>query len=312
MYFSIHLLAYSLASPKLRFHFIRLNSYEFKRIVRLDGPPLRAQLLTISSPSKQHVSQETTVALFGMRIDRLDLAAATARLLDWCREPATRLCRYVVTPNVDHAVMFQAQADLRAAYESAAMVVADGAPLVWASRLLRRPLPERVAGSDLVPALFQLASLRHEPLRVFLLGAAPGVARRAALQIHNRWNSVVVVGTLSPPLGFEHEPRENDRIIATIAEAKPDLLIVGLGAPKQELWIAHHHAQLAAKVAICAGATIDFLAAEKQRSPVWMRRLGLEWLHRLASEPRRLAKRYARDAWVFPQLVWREWRGLCG
>ena len=247
-----------------------------------------------------------------MHIDRVDLKTAAARLFDWCHGSREGACRYVVTPNVDHAVMYQTRADLQEAYKSAAMVVADGTPLVWASRLLRRPLPERVAGSDLVPSLFQLAASRPEPFRVFLLGAAPGVAQRAAKQIEHRWNNVVVAGTLSPPVGFEHDADEIGRIIAAISESQPDLLVIGLGAPKQELWIAQHHTQLAAKVAICAGATIDFLAGEKQRSPVWMRRAGLEWLHRLVTEPRRLAMRYARDAWIFPQLVWREWRGLCG
>jgi N-acetylglucosaminyldiphosphoundecaprenol N-acetyl-beta-D-mannosaminyltransferase len=255
---------------------------------------------------------QPTVDLFGMRIDCVDLNTAARRLLEWCHNSGTGCCRYVVTPNVDHAVMFQSHAGLRKAYEAAAMVIADGAPLVWASRMLRQPLPERVAGSDLVPAVLELASTRPAPLRVFLLGAAPGVAHRAAQVIHGRWNNVEVVGTHSPPLGFESDPMENARIIDAISEAQPDLLIIGLGAPKQELWIAEHYQRLEAKSAICAGATIDFLAAEKQRSPVWMRRTGLEWVHRLASEPRRLAKRYARDVWVFPQLVWREWRGLCG
>jgi N-acetylglucosaminyldiphosphoundecaprenol N-acetyl-beta-D-mannosaminyltransferase len=254
----------------------------------------------------------STVELFGMHIDRVDLNTAARRLLDWCDDSGTGCCRYVVTPNVDHAVMFQTHAGLRKAYEDAALVVADGTPLVWASRVLRRPLPGRVAGSDLVPAILEHAETRTSPLRVFLVGAAPGVAKRAAQVIPNRWKNVEVVGTHSPPPGFEGDPNENANILDAVSEAQPELLIVGLGAPKQELWVAEHYQQLEAKAAICAGATIDFLAAEKQRSPVWMRRAGLEWVHRLASEPRRLAKRYARDAWVFPQLVWREWRGLCG
>jgi N-acetylglucosaminyldiphosphoundecaprenol N-acetyl-beta-D-mannosaminyltransferase len=89
---------------------------------------------------------------------------------------------------------------------------------------------------------------------------------------------------------------------------RPDILVVGLGAPKQELWLHQHRQRIAAPVALAVGATIDFLAGEKARAPVWMRRVGLEWLHRLGSEPRRLCKRYARDAWLFPQLVWNEWR----
>jgi N-acetylglucosaminyldiphosphoundecaprenol N-acetyl-beta-D-mannosaminyltransferase len=248
-------------------------------------------------------AQSTSVKLFGMQIENITLTGAVDRVLDWCRSPR-EACRYIVTPNVDHAVLFQHRTDLQAAYSEASLVVADGAPLILASRLLRRPLPERIAGSDLVPALFANATT---PLRVFLLGAAPGVAEAAARRIEQEWRNVTVVGTYSPPLGFERDQAENARILEIVAESQPDLLIVGFGAPKQELWVHEHQAELQAKVAICAGATIDFLAGNRRRSPVWMRRAGLEWLHRVCSEPRRLAARYARDAWVFPQLLWREW-----
>jgi N-acetylglucosaminyldiphosphoundecaprenol N-acetyl-beta-D-mannosaminyltransferase len=229
-------------------------------------------------------------------------------VLGWCRAPQPPACRYVVTPNVDHAVMFQTNDKLRQAYAQAALVLADGAPVVVASRLLGRPLPERVPGSDLAPALFKSVSKGDQPLRVYLLGALPGVAERAAANIASRWQNVEVVGTLSPPLGFERDELQSERILAAVAAVQPDLLVVGFGAPKQELWIQSHAERLQAKVALCIGATIDFLAGEKQRAPRWMRRVGLEWLHRLSSEPGRLAKRYLRDAWVFPQLVWRDWR----
>jgi N-acetylglucosaminyldiphosphoundecaprenol N-acetyl-beta-D-mannosaminyltransferase len=145
-------------------------------------------------------------------------------------------------------------------------------------------------------------------LRVFLLGAAPGIAEQAADRIRKQWPNVDVVGTYSPPLGFENDEAENARTIAAMAAVEHDLLIVGLGAPRQEVWVHNNRHELPAKVAICAGATIDFLAGHRHRSPVWMRRLGLEWFHRVCSEPRRLAGRYARDAWVFPHLLWREWR----
>lgn len=253
-----------------------------------------------------------TVSLFGMKIHALNTASAVEKVLDWCREPLAGPCRYVVTPNVDHAVMYQSSAALRKAYDRASLVLADGAPVVLASRLLGRPLPERVAGSDLVPALFDrqmtFQSAMNRPLRVFFLGAGPGVAVRAAHLTHQRWRQVDVVGTYSPPLGFERDTLEGQRILQRIAESKPDLLLVGFGAPKQELWVERHASQIQAKVALCVGATIDFLAGEKSRSPLWMRENGLEWLHRLGSEPQRLAKRYLRDALVFPQLVWQEWR----
>jgi N-acetylglucosaminyldiphosphoundecaprenol N-acetyl-beta-D-mannosaminyltransferase len=117
-----------------------------------------------------------------------------------------------------------------------------------------------------------------------------------------------VAGTYSPPLGFERSDAENREILLRIEQASPDVLVIGLGAPKQELWVHRNFHELEAKVAVCAGATIDFLADNRRRSPMWMRHAGLEWLHRVASEPGRLAGRYARDAWEFPQLMWREWR----
>jgi N-acetylglucosaminyldiphosphoundecaprenol N-acetyl-beta-D-mannosaminyltransferase len=251
------------------------------------------------------------ISLFGIKIHAVDMGTAVETVLSWCQDGDSQ-CRYVVTPNVDHTVMFQSRADLRQAYADASLVLADGSPVVLASRLLRRPLPERVAGSDLVPAIFEQANSNggEQPLRVFLLGAGPGVASRAARTIEKRWSNIQVVGTYSPPLGFENDDSENENILALMSEAQPQLLLVGLGAPKQELWVQRHAARLHVNAALCVGATIDFLAGEKSRSPVWMRRLGLEWLHRLSTEPARLAKRYLRDAWIFPQLVWREWRGV--
>jgi len=252
------------------------------------------------------------ISLFGMKINAVDMAAAVETISEWCAKPRGQSCRYVVTPNVDHAVMFQTDTALQQVYASAAMVLADGAPVVLASRLLRKSLPERVAGSDLVPALFEARSQAGaettQPLRVFLLGAAAGVADRAAVLIHERWPGVEVVGTLSPPLGFEHDESSNEAILRAVASCQPDLVLIGLGAPKQELWIGRHADRLEAKAALCVGATIDFLAGEKSRAPRFLQKLGLEWVHRMATEPSRLAKRYARDAWVFPQLVWREWR----
>lgn len=246
-----------------------------------------------------------TIELFGMHVSRVSMGETIDVLLDWCAQPRAAICRFVVTPNVDHVVMFQHRSDFQAAYANASLVLADGLPLVVASRLVGKSIPERVAGSDLVPRLF--ADVR-EPLHVFLLGAAPGVAEQAAQRIERQWAKVNVVGTYAPPMGFENDSAENERILAAVAAAKPDLVILGLGAPKQELWINRYCGRLEAKVALCAGATIDFLAGHRRRSPVWMRKAGLEWLHRVASEPRRLAGRYARDAWEFPRLLWHEWR----
>jgi N-acetylglucosaminyldiphosphoundecaprenol N-acetyl-beta-D-mannosaminyltransferase len=246
------------------------------------------------------------VGMFGMSVDAVTMDQAVRQIIRWLDEPREG-CRFVVTPNVDHAVVLQTNERLRRVYDDAHLVLADGIPLVLASKLLRTPLPERVAGSELVPSLF--AAIAHDRrLRCFLLGAAPGVADRAAQVIHARWPGIHVVGTYSPPLGFERDPEEEKKILDLVAAAEPELLVIGLGAPKQELWVHRHFQALPCKVALCVGATIDFIAGEKRQAPVWMRRSGLEWLHRMISEPRRLAGRYAKDAWIFPQLVWREWR----
>lgn len=247
--------------------------------------------------------------LFGMTVDPLRMPEAIERLFNWIDDD-DRYCRYVVTPNLDHAVLFQEHEGLRQAYAEAELVLVDGMPVLLAAKLLRRGIPQRVAGSDFVPALFDAASRRFcnvkRPLRVYLLGAAPGVAERAAANVERRWPSVQIVGCDSPSIGFEKRPEENDAILSRVAAAEPDVLIVGLGAPKQELWVHAHRYRIAAPVALCVGATIDFLAGQRKRAPTWMRRIGLEWLHRMGSEPRRLAKRYLRDALRFPGLIWRD------
>jgi N-acetylglucosaminyldiphosphoundecaprenol N-acetyl-beta-D-mannosaminyltransferase len=260
-------------------------------------------LMQIDGPLAQR-KQYRRVRLFGFELDAVNMAEAVDSIYEWVASPEKN-CRFVVTPNVDHAVLYQQHAGLRRAYANASLVLADGMPLVVAARLLGHQLPGRVAGSDLAPALFAAAESRG-PLRVYLLGAARGVADRAATEIASRWPMVGVVGTYSPPARFEGDPAENERILTRIAEADPDVLIVGLGAPKQELWVDAHRDQIVASVTLCLGATIDFLAGEKKRAPCWMRGAGLEWLHRVASEPRRLSGRYARDAWIFPRLVWRQ------
>lgn len=246
------------------------------------------------------------VDLFGCRIDAVRMPEAAARVYELIAA-GEDACNYVVTPNVDHVVMLEHHQGLRRAYDDAGLVLADGMPVVLASRLLGSPLPERVTGADLVPAIFDEAAARGG-LRVFLLGAGPGVAEMAAANIARRWPAVEVSGTYSPPFGFERDAAENAAILAMIAASRPDVLVVGLGAPKQELWVHANRDAIRAKTALCVGATIDFLAGHKQRAPVWMRNHGLEWLHRVATEPRRLLGRYLRDARRFPSLIWHEWK----
>ena len=250
--------------------------------------------------------------LFGIKIDSVCMEQAVDRVQEWVEAsdvPVAGECKYVVTPNVDHTVLLSENELLQAAYTDASLILADGHPIVWASRLLRKPLPERVPGSELVPKIFERYNNNQKPLRVFLLGAAEGVGARAAERMKQQWPHVETVGVYSPPMGFEKNPAETELILDRIAESKPDVVVIGLGAPKQEIWMHANRDRMVAKSAFCVGATIDFLAGEKKRAPVWMQKFGIEWLHRMLSEPKRLVKRYAKDAWIFPQLVFRQMTG---
>jgi N-acetylglucosaminyldiphosphoundecaprenol N-acetyl-beta-D-mannosaminyltransferase len=242
--------------------------------------------------------------IFGIDFDQLSMPEAVNQILNWAKSE-DGICRYVVTPNVDHVVKFQEIPALRDAYSEASMVVVDGTPVLWASRALGRALPGLVPGSDLCPSIFEAAD-HSARLRVFLFGAAEGVPCRAARNIRRRWPWIDVCGTYSPPLGFSIISPENDSIIQRINCSQADLLVIGLGAPKQEIWIREASRRLDVRVALCLGATIDFLAGEKKRAPVWMRQAGLEWFYRMMKEPRRLTSRYFHDAKVFPGLVLRE------
>lgn len=250
-----------------------------------------------------------TVTIFGIEIDQTTMDGALDIVLRWLEDEQSA-CRYIVTPNVDHVVQLEDNSRLRQAYAGASLVIADGWPLVAFSHLCKKPLPERITGVDFVASVFSSATL-HRRIRTFLLGAAPGVAEKAARRVMATWPGVDVVGNYSPPPGFESDPRQCTEILKRVADAAPDFLIVGFGAPKQENWLHASHKHLPVKVAIAAGATIDFLAGEQPRAPRWMQRAGFEWLYRIGTDPRRLALRYARDAWRFPPIAVREWLRLC-
>jgi N-acetylglucosaminyldiphosphoundecaprenol N-acetyl-beta-D-mannosaminyltransferase len=239
--------------------------------------------------------------LWSIAIDPLTMSEAVAQIRYWVtrNEP---LCRFVVTPNVDHVVQLYRKPELQPIYNNASLTLADGWPLVTMSRFYGKALPERVAGSDLLPALCEEFHRLDSPLRLFLVGGRPGVPERAASNIHLRWPNAMVVGCSSPPYGFERDPTFNRDLCRQINAARTDVLVLGLGFPKQELWLNQNLEQITAPVALAVGGTIDFLAGEQRRAPRWMQSINLEWLHRLATNPRRLAKRYALDAIYFPWI----------
>jgi N-acetylglucosaminyldiphosphoundecaprenol N-acetyl-beta-D-mannosaminyltransferase len=195
----------------------------------------------------------------------------------------------VFTPNVDHLVTAEDDADFRAAYEAASLSLVDGQPLLWAARFLGTPLPEKISGSDLVWPVMQRAARRG--WRVYLLGGAPGVAAAAAERLE-RELGVRIVGVDSPIVEVAPPDPIGEAAADRIRAAGADVVLVALGAPKQERWIHRSAGRLGPAVALGIGATLDFIAGRVRRSPAWMSRAGLEWLHRLARDPRRLARRY--------------------
>jgi N-acetylglucosaminyldiphosphoundecaprenol N-acetyl-beta-D-mannosaminyltransferase len=211
---------------------------------------------------------------------------------------------YVVTPTVDHMVKLRSDPEFREVYENASLVVADGMPIVWAARFLGRPLPARVCGSDLLPALCEQAARRG--WRVFFLGAMPGVARKAAGVLRTTHPSIDIAGTYSPPFGFENDEAETIKILNKIREADPHILFVGLGAPKQEKWMYRHRHEHGARVALGIGIAFDFVAGTQRRAPLWLQNIGFEWLWRVLREPARLWKRYLVNDPVFFWWVLRE------
>lgn len=248
----------------------------------------------------------TTNRLFGIQVDAVTRDEAIGLVGDWLAAPWSGRCRYVVTPNVDHVLKLRSDSEFRTAYDEADLVIVDGWPIRSVSQLLGVQVPETIPGSDFVPWLLDNHQARGRRLRVFLLGAAEGVAEEAALRIAERWPCADVVGTLSPPWRFERDEALCESICSRVTETTPDLLVLGLGAPKQEIFAQRYQHQLGAKVALCVGATIDFLAGSKRRAPPLVRQLRLEWLYRSLSEPRRLGRRYLAGIVQFPLLVARE------
>ena len=210
---------------------------------------------------------------------------------------------YIITANTHYAMLTEKDAGLRAFNGRAAFIVADGAPLVWASRWQGSPLPERVAGSDLIFELSAVAAKKG--YRLFFLGGAKGVAEEAARRLGARYPGLQVVGTECPPFR-ELTAEEQDAVAARIRSTRPDILLLAFTQPKGERWMDRHLAELGVPVSIQVGASLDFAAGRVHRAPRWMQKAGLEWAFRLVLEPKRLFTRYARNAWFIARMVARD------
>ncbi|MBI4717663.1 MAG: WecB/TagA/CpsF family glycosyltransferase [Planctomycetes bacterium] len=261
-------------------------------------PTNNATIAPLSTPA----AATRRVCLFDMPLNALTFQEALDQLITLAQGDRTA---YVVTANVDHVVRYHRDPSVRSLYTQADMVLADGMPLVWASRLLGKPLPERVAGSDLFPALCARAAEAEVP--VFFLGGAPGTAERCAAILTERHPRLRVVGTHCPDFGFERDSERCSHIADMVRASGARILFVGLGAPKQENFIVAHREACGAKLSIGIGISFSFVCGDVVRAPRWLQRIGLEWLHRLVQEPGRLWRRYLIEDAAFARLVLREW-----
>jgi N-acetylglucosaminyldiphosphoundecaprenol N-acetyl-beta-D-mannosaminyltransferase len=240
------------------------------------------------------------IALLGVAFDNLTLRETLGRIEEMI---VSRRSHHVVTANVDFLVQAGRDLELQRILLDAPLVLCDGTPLVWASRLFGNPLPERVAGADVVPELIRVAAKKH--YRLFFLGTTEEANTRAIARLQAQFPGLQI-SHYSPPLRPLLEI-DDAEIIRRIRTAQPDLLFVAFGCPKAEKWLAMHYRELEVPVAIGVGGTIDFLAGRVKRAPLWMQRGGVEWIHRLYQEPRRLFKRYATDLWYFGGAIARQW-----
>lgn len=222
------------------------------------------------------------------------MAAAVAKVEQYIGEGRPRL---IATANAEMVMTAQEDRELAGVLAAADLVVADGAGVVWAARHAGQPVPERVAGYDLAQAL--LARAADRGWRVYFFGGAPGVADTAAAKATTRHPGLTVVGVRN---GF-FTPDEEPAIIAAIKAAQPHILLVALGVPKQEKWLARHLAELAVPVAMGVGGTFDVMAGVAKRAPLWMQQSGLEWLYRLYREPYRLIRMLALPRFVLRVLA---------
>jgi N-acetylglucosaminyldiphosphoundecaprenol N-acetyl-beta-D-mannosaminyltransferase len=239
-----------------------------------------------------------------LALDSLTMREAVHRICSIASSPK-RQARMVVTANAQFAQIAGSNHRFFTILRDAEIVVADGMSLVAASRMLGHPLPERIAGIDLVVELCREAA--RSKLSVYLLGGRPNTAVKAAENLRQTFPELRVAGVDCPSYGFRNDPAELAAVTRRILEAAPDILFVAFGAPKQEYWMEEHAAELPVKVMIGVGCSFDVLSGLLKRAPQWMQKTGLEWLFRVSQEPRRLWKRYMLGNTQLVHSVFREW-----
>lgn len=241
------------------------------------------------------------IDLFGLSIDALTFDEAIESL---CACIGQRPSRVVVTPNVDHVISLHDNHVLKQTYATAEFQFADGMPLVWASRLLGKPLPARVTGADLFVKLCKIATSQH--WHVAVIGGMPG-QEAELIRLFSRNFPNLRLSLHSPPLGFDHEGSSGKTAANWVNAIAPDLVFVCLGFPRQELWAFQERPTLNTSLIFGVGASMEFALGLASRAPYWMQRCGMEWVWRLLSNPRKLWRRYLVRGPRFLKIIWQEW-----
>jgi N-acetylglucosaminyldiphosphoundecaprenol N-acetyl-beta-D-mannosaminyltransferase len=254
-----------------------------------------SKLSPASSTNDGRVGPLRHMRLMGAPIDVVSEADAVTIIIDAAR---AHQGHWTLTANLDHIRRYHLDPAQKALIDDADLVVADGMPLIWASRIAGEPLPERVSGSSMVWSICEAASACGQS--VFLLGGDPGVAHRAAQIFRGRYPGLTIAGTTCPPVGFENDQHELDRIRKQIIDAAPQIVFVALGFPKQDLLIRSLRSSLPGASFLGVGISLSYATGDVSRAPDWICGLGLEWAYRLLHEPtRRLARRYLADGLPF-------------
>lgn len=216
---------------------------------------------------------------------------------------AERRIGHVITPNVDQIVRIEKDPYFKEICEHAELLLVDGHPLLWIAKCYKRPIKQKFNGTDFVAILCRLAA--NKGYSIFLLGAAPGVAQKASENLQRDLPGIRIAGVYSPPLGFEKDEAEKEKIIQMLLNSHADMLFVGLGVPKQDIFIYENMEKYQIPMSFSIGAAIDFIAGEQRRAPKWMTDHGLEWFYRFLMEPKRMFKRYFIDDLAIIRLAWK-------
>ena len=233
-------------------------------------------------------------------IDNVTAEEATAHIE---RCIAERRIVQIIGPNVDQIVRIERDPYFAKICEDAELLLTDGHPMLWISRWYGTPIKEKIGGADYIPRLCKLAA--EKGYSIFLLGAAPGVAQRAADRLAEQYPGLKIAGVYSPPYGFEKDPVEIEKIDRILYDSHADMLFIGMGVPKQDIFAYENKDKYQIPISFSVGATIDFIAGEQKRAPKWMTNHGLEWFYRFLQEPGRMFQRYFVNDTKIIGLAWK-------